>query len=496
MASPGRSRLPALNQKFVVGAVFVAAMFVNILDITIINVALPAIGEDFGVGPSELGTVAVGYLVSLAVFIPASGWLGDRFGSKRVFLFALAVFTGASALCGLAQSLDQLVAFRILQGVGGGLLTPVGMAMMFRAFPPEERVRASRVLMVPTAIAPALGPVLGGLLVDKASWHWVFYINLPVGAVALVFGALFLKEHHEPGAGRFDLPGFLLAGVGFASLMYSLSEGPGKGWDSPLIIGTGIAGALLLATMVWYELRADAPILKLRLFRDRLFTSTNTVSLLASAGFLGLLYVYPLMCQQAFGWSALKTGLLTFPEALGVMITSQVVSRIYPKIGPRRLMAAGLSGIALAAVLLSTTDASTAPAVFVAVMFFTGISLAFNMIPMQAAAFAKTSPEDSAAASTLFSTQRQLGSALGVALLSTVIAAVGAVTTGPAGTPAPNLDAYRTAFWTAAGIALLGAVAALTVRDKDAAATMRKAGPTEEPTDKPHPTAEPDAVTA
>lgn len=230
MASPGRSRLPDLNQKFVVGAVFVAAMFVNILDITIINVALPAIGKDFGVGPSELGTVAVGYLVSLAVFIPASGWLGDRFGSKRVFLFALAVFTGASALCGLAQTLDQLVLFRILQGVGGGLLTPVGMAMMFRAFPPEERVRASRVLMVPTAIAPALGPVLGGLLVDKASWHWVFYINLPVGVVALVFGALFLKEHREPGVGRFDLPGFLLAGVGFALLMYSLSEGPGKGW--------------------------------------------------------------------------------------------------------------------------------------------------------------------------------------------------------------------------------------------------------------------------
>ncbi|MEU8135496.1 MDR family MFS transporter [Streptodolium elevatio] len=492
MASPGRSRLPDLNQKFVVGAVFVAAMFVNILDITIINVALPAIGKDFGVGPSELGTVAVGYLVSLAVFIPASGWLGDRFGSKRVFLFALAVFTGASALCGLAQTLDQLVLFRILQGVGGGLLTPVGMAMMFRAFPPEERVRASRVLMVPTAIAPALGPVLGGLLVDKASWHWVFYINLPVGAVALVFGALFLKEHREPGVGRFDLPGFLLAGVGFALLMYSLSEGPGKGWGSPLIIGTGIAGAVLLVSMVWYELRAAEPILKLRLFGDRLFASTNTVSLLGSAGFLGLLYVYPLMCQQAFGWSALKTGLLTFPEAFGVMITSQVVSRIYPKVGPRRLMAVGLAGIAAAAVMLSRTDQNTPPAVFAGILFFTGVALAFNMIPMQAAAFAKTKPSDSAAASTLFSTQRQLGSALGVALLSTVIAGVGAFTTTSAGLAAPNLDAYRAAFWTAAGIALVGALVALTVRDEDAAATMRKAEPVEEA----RPAAEPDAVSA
>jgi EmrB/QacA subfamily drug resistance transporter len=455
----------------------VAAMFVNILDITIINVALPAIGEDFGVAPSELGTVAVGYLVSLAVFIPASGWLGDRFGSKKVFLAALAIFTGASALCGFAQSLDQLVLFRILQGVGGGLLTPVGMAMMFRAFQPEERVRASRVLMIPTAIAPALGPVLGGLLVDKVSWHWVFFINLPVGAVALVFGALFLKEHHEPGAGRFDLPGFLLAGVGFALLMYSLSEGPGKGWDSPLIIGTGIAGAVLLVSMVWYELRATEPILKLRLFGDRLFASTNTVSLLGSAGFLGLLYVYPLMGQQAFGWSALKTGLLTFPEAFGVMITSQIVSRIYPKVGPRRLMSVGLAGIAASALMLSFTDQHTSPAIFVAILFFTGVALAFNMIPMQAAAFAKTKPEDSASASTLFSTQRQLGSALGIALLSTVIAAAGAFTAGPGGAVTPNLDAYRAAFYTAAGIALVGALVALTVRDKDAASTMRKPEP-------------------
>lgn len=492
MAAPGRSRLPELNQKAVVGAVFVAAMFVNILDITIINVALPAIGKDFGVGPSELGTVAVGYLVSLAVFIPASGWLGDRFGSKKVFLTALAIFTGASALCGLAQSVDQLVLFRILQGVGGGLLTPVGMAMMFRAFPPEERVRASRVLMVPTAIAPALGPVLGGLLVDKVSWHWVFFINLPVGAVAFVFGLLFLKEHKEPGTGRFDLPGFLLAGVGFASLMYALSEGPAKGWGSSLIIGTGIAGVVLLGAMIWYELRAAEPILRLRLYRDRLFASTNTVSLLGSAGFLGLLYVYPLMCQQAFGWSALKTGLLTFPEAFGVMITSQIVSRIYPKIGPRRLMAVGLVGIAAAAGMLSMTDSRTPPAAFAAILFFTGVSLAFNMIPMQAAAFARTAPADSAAASTLFSTQRQLGSALGIALLSTVIAGVGAFTTSPGAAPVPNLDAYRAAFWTAAAIALVGAVAALTVRDKDAESTMRKA----EPVAAPSATAAAEAATA
>ncbi|HSA53318.1 MAG TPA: MDR family MFS transporter [Yinghuangia sp.] len=489
MPTSGRSRLPDLNQKVVVGAVFVAAMFVNILDITIVNVALPAIGEDFDVSPSELGTVSVGYLVSLAVFIPASGWLGDRFGGKRVFLTALTIFTVASVLCGLAQNVDQLVLFRVLQGVGGGLLTPVGMAMMFRVFPPEERVRASRVLMVPTALAPALGPVLGGLLVDKVSWHWVFFINLPVGAVALVFGLLFLKEHREPSAGRFDVPGFLLAGLGFASLMYALSEGSAKGWGTPLILGTGSAGVVLLSVMVWYELlRAPAPILRLRLFKDRLFASTNTVMLLSAGGFLGLLYAYPLMCQNAFGWSALKTGLLTFPEALGVMITSQVVTRVYPKVGPRRLMVGGLLGIASAAVMLSFTDENTPSVAFVAILFFTGVSLAFGMVPLQAAAFAKTAPADNGAASTLFNTMRQLGSALGVAILSTVIAAVGAFHTGPGGVRTPNLDAYRAAFWAAAGIAVLAALVSLTIRDKDAESTMRKVAPTTTP--------EPESVTA
>ncbi|MGR6999662.1 MFS transporter [Yinghuangia aomiensis] len=191
--------------------------------------------------------------------------------------------------------------------------------------------------------------------------------------------------------------------------------------------------------------------------------------------------MYPLMCQNAFGWSALKTGLLTFPEALGVMITSQVVSRIYPKIGPRRLMAAGLVGIAAAAVMLTRVTADTSPVVFVGILFFTGIALAFNMIPMQAAAFAKTLPQDSGSASTLFSTQRQIGSALGVAVLSTVMAGVGLVTASHGGgAPVPNMDAYRAAFWTAAGIALLGALAALTIRDKDAEATMRKVVPAEE----------------
>src|SRR6202034_65092 len=218
-------------QKVAVSVVFVAAMFMSIMDVTIVNVALPTIGRDFAVTPTAVDSISIAFLVSLAVFIPASGWLGDRFGGKRVLLVAIAVFTLASALCGLASSLAELVAFRVLQGAGGGMLAPVGMAMLYRAFPPEERIRASGILTVPTTFAPALGPVLGGLLVTDLSWRWVFYVNLPIGIVAFTFGLIFLEEHRQPHPGRFDLPGFALSGAGFALVLFGISDAPVRGWD-------------------------------------------------------------------------------------------------------------------------------------------------------------------------------------------------------------------------------------------------------------------------
>ena len=222
-----------ISQKVAVSVVFVAAMFMSIMDVTIVNVALPTIGRDFSVSPTAVDSISIAFLVSLAVFIPASGWLGDRFGGKRVLLTAIVVFTVASALCGLASSLGELVAFRILQGAGGGMLAPVGMAMLFRAFPPEERIRASAILTVPTTLAPALGPVLGGLLVtepvvalgvlrQRAHRGGGHRVRRPVPAPA--------SPRRRPG--RFDLPGFLLSGIGLGLLMYGVSEGPDLGWGS------------------------------------------------------------------------------------------------------------------------------------------------------------------------------------------------------------------------------------------------------------------------
>jgi EmrB/QacA subfamily drug resistance transporter len=219
-----------ISQKVAVSVVFVAVMFISIMDVTIVNVALPTIGRELRVSATDVDAISIAFLVSLAVFIPASGWLGDRFGGKRVLLAAIVVFTAASALCGVANSLDELVAFRVLQGVGGGMLAPVGLAMLYRTFPPEERIHAAAILTIPTTFAPALGPVLGGFLTDNFSWRWVFYVNVPIGVLALAFGALFLDQSTEPHPGRFDLTGFVLSGVGLGALMYGISEGPNHGW--------------------------------------------------------------------------------------------------------------------------------------------------------------------------------------------------------------------------------------------------------------------------
>ncbi|MBO0731572.1 MAG: multidrug efflux MFS transporter, partial [Acidimicrobiaceae bacterium] len=454
-----------MNQKIAVSAVFVAAMFMNIMDVTIVNVALPTLGREFAVRSDAVATVSIGYLVSLAVFMPASGWVGDRLGGRRTLLTAVVIFTGASALCGVSQSLGELVGFRVLQGVGGGMMAPVGMAMLYRTFPPQERVRASSILVVPTALAPALGPVLGGLFVTDLSWRWVFFVNVPIGIAAVVFGILFLGRHEQPHPGRFDLPGFLLAGLGLALVMYGVSEGPQIGWHTPRVIATCLAGAGLLLTLVFVELRVPAPMIDLRLFKDRLFAACNAALVLGSVAFIGGLFLIALFFQDGLGLSALQSGLSTFPEALGVMAGSQVVTRgVYPLLGPRRVMMGGLTVVGGSLLLLTQVSFATNLWLVRLVLFVLGMGMSAVFVPSQAAGFATITPAETARASTLFNANRQLGGAVGVALLTTVLAAVGPIKLVH-GHPASNLAAYHTAFVVAALVAFVGVLVALTIAD-------------------------------
>lgn len=461
-----------ISQKIAVGVVFVAALFMSIMDATIVNVALPTIGRQFHVSPTAIDSIAISFLVSLAVFIPASGWLGDRFGGKRVLLTAIVVFTGASALCGLATSLGELVTFRILQGAGGGMLAPVGMAMLYRVFPPEERIRAAAILTVPTTLAPALGPVLGGLLTTDLSWRWVFYVNLPIGAAAFAFGSLFVRESTQPHPGRFDLPGFLLSGFGLGLAMYGVSEGPVKGWHSADVLATIAAGAVLLVAMVVVEFRTAEPMVNLRLLGNRLFRTGNAVTVLGSIAFLGTLYAIALYYQDGRGLSALGSGLSTFPEALGVMGGAQLATRwLYPMLGPRRHIVSGLTGVAVSIGLLGLLGPGTSLWWARLLMLALGLAMAQVFVPVQAAAFATITPQATGRASTMFNTLRQLGGAIGVAVLTTAIVAVGPVHI-VGGHPVANLTAYRIAFLVAAAAALIGAACAFTIHDSDAARTI------------------------
>lgn len=459
------------TQRVAVSVVFVSTLFISILDASILNVVVPTLGRDFDVSVGSIDAVVIAYLVSLAVWIPASGWLGDRFGARRVLLLAVVVFTGASMLCGLATSLGELVIFRVLQGAGGGMLTPVGMAMLYRTFPPGERVRIASILTVPTALAPALGPVLGGILVTDLSWRWVFYVNVPIGAFAWTFGYLFVIEQRESDPGPFDVPGFVLAGLGFGGLMYGLCEGPSKGWGSTAILATVGGGLLLLATLVRMELRRAKPMLDFRILADRLFRTGTIVVTLAMISLYGVIYLAALFFQFGLGMSALDSGLSTFPESIGVMLGSQVVSRLlYPVLGPSRLMVAGFIGLALVLASMSLVTAGTSVWVMRVLLALVGYSVSHIMVSTQAASFATVPQPSMGRASTLFNAQRQLGGALGVALMSTVVSLAGA-TTGATGA-VTSLRGYHAAFLTAAGVAVIGALVSLHVHDSDAVATI------------------------
>ncbi|MEY9930718.1 MFS family permease [Catenulispora sp. GP43] len=228
------------------------------------------------------------------------------------------MFTAASVLCGLAGNLGELVAFPVLQGAGSGMMTPVGMAMLYRAFPPHERLRAASILTIPTAVAPALGPVLGGALVTGLSWRWVFFVNLFIGAGAFVFGLLFLAEQRQPRPGRFDVGGFVLSGAGFAAVMYGISQGPRAGWTHPRITGSIAAGTAVLAVLVRVELRSGAPLLKLRLLGNRLFRSMTTAMAIGMAAFLGALFVVPLFFQ--LGLSPITCGRSVWPDPRALVL--------------------------------------------------------------------------------------------------------------------------------------------------------------------------------
>ena len=452
------------KQTTAVAVAYVAGMLMSTMDMHIVNVALPTLGRDFGAPLTSVQWTVIAYALTLAVVIPASGWIGDRIGNKRTFVFALATFTIASALCGLAQNLGELIAARALQGVGGGMLTPMGTAMLYRAFGPERRAAVARTLIVPVLIGPGAAPVVGGLFTQELSWRWVFLVNLPIGAIMIVYSQLLLHEDRPSPGGRLDVTGLVLSGAGLSLLMYAVSEGSVLGWGSVPILAAGVAGVLGLAAFVRLSLRRADPLLRLGLLRDRLFRATNVVVGLSIGSFLGSLYLTPIFLQEVMHQSPIASGTTTFVEALGVAVAAQTLGRLYPRIGPRVL--AGCSGLALALVLgaFLLIDAGTSLWVVRAAMFAAGMANGGTILSVQSAMFTHISRADTGHASAIYNTQRQASIAINIAIFTTIVASVGT----------PVLTAFHAAYAADAGIALLGSISAWTlIRTHDARATMR-----------------------
>jgi EmrB/QacA subfamily drug resistance transporter len=428
-------------------------MFMSMMDTQIVNVALPSIARAFDSRLAAAQWAVVGYALSIAVVLPASGWISDRYGSKRVFLVALALFTSSSAFCGAAHDLEELVAARVVQGIGAGLLIPAGTAILYRAFPPERRARVARLVIVPVIFAPAIAPVLGGALTDAFSWRYVFLVNLPVGVAVFAFAAVQLKEQRRERPGAFDFMSLGLSAIGLTALLYAIGQGELRGWRSPSILASGLGGVLTLLWFVRLERSKEHPVLDVRLLRDRLFRGTMVVTGLNTGCVLGVLYLTPVFLQEALHQSALGSGITTFVEALGALLASQSLARLYPRVGPRVMAAAGSAGVAAVLVSFLWVGATTSLWIVRLRMFLLGAVNVGTVLALQSSMFTNIPRELTTDASTIYVTQRQVSIAIGIAVLTSIVS-------GASGTP---VQRFHIAYAFAAGIAALTIAVALTL---------------------------------
>lgn len=445
----------ALNRTL---AVTVIGTVMAVLDMTIVNVALRRLSQAFGAPLATIQWATTAYTLALAAVIPTAAWAMARIGAKRTYLTALTLFTLGSLLAACAWDAGSLIVFRAVQGLGGGLLQPVGMAMVMGAADRGRLGRAMAVGGLPVLVGPVAGPVLGGWLVDAASWHWIFLVNLPVGALALAL-ALRLLPPDAPATGpagtaaRLDLPGLLMLSPGLALLLYGLARGGERGdFTVPGALVPTLAGAALVAAFVRRALTAAAPLLDLRLLRDRTFAAGAGTLALFTCGYFGSMLLGPLYWQQERGLSATAGGLLGAPAGLVVGTAMQIAARRIDRVAPRRLIPAGIAAAALGMALLAWQCGvpGVAPWRMVASAMVMGGGTGMVLMPAMTTASRGLPGERLPAASTALSITSQLGASVGTAVLSVVLGSAGM---DPAG--------FRTAYAVAAALLALAALPAL-----------------------------------
>ncbi len=455
---------PAGPARILIPLVVASGFLMEQLDATIITTAIPDIAASLGETPLRLNLAITSYVLSLAIFIPISGWIADRFGMRNVICAAFVIFTLGSTLCGLATSLPMLVAFRIVQGLGGAMMTPVGRLILFRSFPKDQLIRAMSWVAIPSMIGPTLGPLLGGVITTYADWRWIFLVNIPFGLLATAIAWRTVENVRMSASARFDLPGFMLVGTGLVLLQVVL-ETAGRG-EVPWVAEAGLlgAGAGLILVFAWYGRRRAAPVLDLSLFRIRTFRIGSISGGLSRIGINAPPFVLPLLFQLGFGMSPIESGSLTFVISLAAVFVRPVTARLLRIFGFRRLLLVNSAAAAVGIAAFALFDAGTPHGVLIAAMMTFGIVRNTQFNSVQLLSYVDVPTARLSQATSLGSVVQQLTMGLGISLSAAVLGAL--ASSGGR----PSVAEFQQVFLMIAVLPLLAIPGFLALRADDGAA--------------------------
>lgn len=415
---------PGHSRRYVYSAAAVVALgsTASILSSTVVNVAVPDLQSTFHASINDVQWILTGYLLGLSAVIPISGYVSDRFGTKRVYLVTLIAFTAASLFCGAAWSLQSEIVARVVQGLAGGMVMPVGMTIVMRMSAPEERGRLMSVLGVPMMLAPALGPTVGGWLIQVFDWRWVFWVNVPAGLLALTFGYFILDPGKLPWVDRrIDLFGLLLATPGVTLVIYGMTQASQNGWGSASGLVPIVAGAALVIGFVLWELRQDHPLLDMRVFKDAAFAAAAGVSVIFASALFGAVFLIPVFMQEVQGKDTLQAGLLLAPQGLGAATAMLFSGSLTDRLGARPVVFTGILGLVAASVLLTGVTPATGNWTWILLITARGFAMGMAMMPAFAAAYVTLAPAAIARATAVSNTLQRVSSSFGIALLATIV---------------------------------------------------------------------------
>ncbi|OXM86780.1 DHA2 family efflux MFS transporter permease subunit [Paenibacillus rigui] len=395
----------------------ILAVFMAILDTSIVNVAIPKMMSVFGVNQSQIEWVVTAYALVSGALVPATGYMGDRFGYKRMFLISMVIFTIGSGLCGIAWSNNSMIVFRIVQALGGGALMPISMAMIFRMFPPEKRGMAMGLFGIAIMFAPATGPTLSGYIVEYLDWRLIYTINVPIGIIDFFLAMAVLKEFKAPVTQKFDLWGFITSSGGLASLLYGVGKVTEKGWSDSEVVTYITIGLVSLLIFVVIELMIDHPLLDLSLLKNMTYTLSLIISSIATLIMMGVLFLLPVFLQNLSGLSAIQTGLILLPQALMSGIMMPIAGALFDKIGARLIAVVGLTITGISLYLSSALDITTAFSTLIFWLVLRAVGMGLMMMPIQTAGMNQVPMHKMGQGTALSNTIRQISASFGIAWL-------------------------------------------------------------------------------